>query len=327
MYLDADNTTSTGTANQWTDITANSNNGALSGDVFLNTGSTPYSVKNYTFDLGSSINLNSSAVTSLSTGDFTYVVWAKIYSLNSGSSILLSNFNNTDGDFTFGFNNNYFGYYNPSLGWTYDTSFSLQTGFWYQFALTRSSNTSRLYINGVTNVSTTDNYNYNSSVSPRLGSTVSNSGDFDGQLAIVKTYDQALTTSEILDSFNSIKHRFYLPEVTQTPTQSRTPTQTASVTVSKSQTPTQTQTPTFGSSPTSTPTNTKSVTTSRTSTSTPTYTPTNTATNTRDWTHTRTATQTPTNTRTATQSRTRTPTQTPTQTKTSTQTSTNTVTR
>ena len=326
MYLDADNTTSTGTANQWTDITANSNNGALSGDVFLNTGSTPYSVKNYTFDLGSSINLNSSAVTSLSTGDFTYVVWAKIYSLNSGSSILLSNFNNTDGDFTFGFNNNYFGYYNPSLGWTYDTSFSLQTGFWYQFALTRSSNTSRLYINGVTNVSTTDNYNYNSSVSPRLGSTVSNSGDFDGQLAIVKTYDQALTTSEILDSFNSIKHRFYLPEVTQTPTQSRTPTQTASVTVSKSQSPTQTQTPTFGSSPTSTPTNTKSVTTSRTSTSTPTYTPTNTATNTRDWTHTRTATQTPTNTRTATQSRTRTPTQTPTQTKTSTQTSTNTVT-
>ena len=79
----------------------------LSGDVFFNTGSTQNSIKNYTFELNSSIDLNSSSVTSLSTGDFTYIIWAKIYSLNSGSSILLSNLNNTDGDFTFGFNKGY----------------------------------------------------------------------------------------------------------------------------------------------------------------------------------------------------------------------------
>ena len=326
MYLDADNSSSTGTANQWTDLTSNTNNGSLSGDVFYNSGSTPSSIRNFTFDQGSSIDISSSNITSLSTNDFSYIIWAKIYSLNNGSSVLLSNFNNTAGDFTFGFYNNYFAYYNPSLGWTQDTSFTLQTGYWYQFALVRSSGTSRLYINGVTNLSTTDTYDYSSSVSPKLGSVVNSTGNFDGQMAIVKVYEKALSTAQVLQSFNNIKHRFYLPEVTQTPTQTRTPTNTATITVSISQTPTQTQTPTFGSSPTGTPTQTKSITLSKTSTSTPTTTPTNTQTNTRNWTHTRTATQTPTNTRTSTQTRSRTPTKTPTQTRTSTTTPTQSVT-
>jgi hypothetical protein len=82
-----------------------------------------------------------------------------------------------------------------------------------------------------------------------------------------------------------------IPQVTQTPTQTRT--QTPTPTKTSTSTPTQTRTPTPTSTQTRTPTQTSTPRSTYTQTSTPSNTPTNTITNTPTKTPTRTPTQTP----------------------------------
>jgi len=319
VYLDADNSESYETLNKWKDLSVNENDTDLVSEVYFNPGSNQASIKNYVFSPPGYAIFEDYTLTDRGTRDFSFIIWAKIYTFSSGYSVMFSNYNNTPGDFIFGLYNGKVTYYTPELGNFTDNDISLEPGRWYQYAVVRESNVTKIYVNSINNISTNDTSNLNSTVLPRLGYTPY-IGTLNGELAIVKTYDRALTQNEINSTYIALSHRFYTPYLSQTPTNTRTPTNTKSITVSKSYSRTPTNSNTVGATPTQTlqtqtPTSTKTTTHTYTNTLSPT--PTITSNQSPTSTRTVTPTNTPTNTQTRTQTNTRTPTNTRTNTRTS----------
>jgi hypothetical protein len=84
----------------------------------------------------------------------------------------------------------------------------------------------------------------------RWDDTLTASNFADGDLAIVKVYNEALNSSEVLQNYNNTYGRFLEPTPTPTSTPTSTPTPTPTPTI----TPTNTPTPTPTITPSSTPT-------------------------------------------------------------------------
>ena len=160
-------------------------------------------------------------------------------------------------------------------GWYNTTGFAPSLNTWYQIVGTYDGSTLRQYVNGVasggtTNVTASLQSGGEIRLMRRWDDVVSSGNLFDGDLAIVKIYNNSLNSTEILNNYNSTYNRFLEPTPTPTPTQTPTPTLT----------PTQTPTPTISVTPTITPTIsvTPSITPTKSLTPTPTITPTKTQT-------------------------------------------------
>jgi hypothetical protein len=83
-------------------------------------------------------------------------------------------------------------------------SSSLTTTTWSYIALTWSSNTLRLYVNGTLVTSRTTTGSYGTSTGPLvIGGTSTASNYFDGLLDEVRVYQRALSQSEIAADMNS----------------------------------------------------------------------------------------------------------------------------
>jgi len=299
ISLDSGNPSSySGTGSTWYDISGYGNNATLvnsptysssyDGILQFDDASLEYGTFN---DLG---NLS----------QFTVEAWFRLTSSLTGkvSSIVSNQYNSSTAvNFSIGTNNSP-NDYNLSVGfydniWYNTTGFVPQTNVWYQVVGTYDGTSLRQYINGqasggTINISANPISGGNNRLMRRWDETLSSGNLIDGDLAIVKIYSEALSSSDILDSYNSTYTRFLDVTPTPTPTQTQTSTPTSTPTNTATNTPTNTPTNTATNTPTQTPTNTitntPTVTPTNTATNTPTVTPTNTATN--------TPTQTPTNT-------------------------------
>ena len=291
LSLDSGNSSSySGTGSIWYDISGNGNNATLfnsptysssySGILQFDDASLEYGTFN---DLG---NLS----------QFTVEAWFRLTSSLTGkvSSIVSNQYNSSTAvNFSIG-TNNAPNDYNLSVGfydniWYNTTGFVPQTNVWYQVVGTYDGTSLRQYINGqasggTINISRTPISGGNNRLMRRWDETLSSGYLIDGDLAIVKIYSEALSSSDILDSYNSTYTRFIDVTPTPTPTSSVTPTPTVTPTPPSSVTPT----PTSSVTPTVTPTQTSSV------TPTPTVTPTQTTSVTPTLTVTPTITPTPT---------------------------------
>jgi len=261
LSLDSGNPSSySGTGSTWFDISGYGNNATLinsptysssyDGILQFDDASSEYGTFN---DLGS-------------LSQFTVEVWFRLTSSLTGkvSSIVSNEYNSSTAlNFSIGTNNSP-NDYNLSVGfydniWYSTTGFVPQTNVWYQVVGTYDGTTLRQYINGqasggTINISATPISGGNNRLMRRWDETLSSGNLIDGDLAIVKIYSQALSSSDILNSYNSTYTRFLDVTPTPTPTNTVTPTPTNTVTPTPSITPTIT--------PTVTPTNTPTPTTS-----------------------------------------------------------------
>lgn len=209
LYLDAANTKSYISGNTiWNDLTINNYNGTLINNPTFN----PNNNGSFTFD-----GIDDYVTTNYNKplNDFTICVWFKtIDSTNSQSARLVDKYY-IDG-FWVGRNpdnspNSWGGGVLESLP-PYGRYLTLTDGQWNFLTSIRSGTTHTLYGNGITNTTsgivsatTLDT----SSFYVARPNHVSNSY-YKGNIALVKLYNRALSSSEVLQNYNAIKSRFNL---------------------------------------------------------------------------------------------------------------------
>jgi hypothetical protein len=151
------------------------------------------------------------------------------------------------------------GFFNGA--WRTTTGFVPQTNVWYQVVGTYDGSTIRQYVNGSASGGTLNYVGASQSggeirLMRRWDETLSSGNLVDGDLAIVKIYNTALSGSQILQNYNDTYTRFMdvTPTPTVTPTNTQTPTNTVTMTPTVTPTNTQTPTNTVTMTPTATPT-------------------------------------------------------------------------
>jgi len=263
LYLDSGNSSSySGSGSVWYDLTPNNNDATL-----INS-------PTYSSSLGGILQFDDTSLeygTAPDLGDlpqWTVEVWFKLTSPLTGkvTSIFSNEFDLVNKlNFSIGTNNQptnanlAVGFFNGS--WRSTTGFVPQTNVWYQVVGTYDGSVVRQYVNGTASGGTLNYVGTPQSggvnrIMRRWDSALTAGNLVDGDLAIVKIYNTAISSSDVLESYNTNYTRFIEPS----PTPSQTPTQTPTQTSSNTPTPTPSITPTFTPSSTLTPTVTSSVT-------------------------------------------------------------------
>jgi hypothetical protein len=178
---------------------------------------------------------------------WTVEVWFRISKSLTGkvSSLVTNQYNlATKLNFSVGTNNAHSSY-NLVVGffdgaWRNTTGFVPSLNTWYQVVGTYDGSVLRQYVNGTASGGTLNYVGTPQSggevrLMRRWDDTVSSGNLIAGDLAIVKIYNQALSDSDILDSYNNTYTRFV--ELTPTPTPSVTPTLTPTITPTITPTP------------------------------------------------------------------------------------------
>jgi hypothetical protein len=95
----------------------------------------------------------------------------------------------------------------------YGIFLTLEDGLWHNIVSMRSGTTHTLYGDGITNTSSnTVSSNVLVGVNLTIGNwySLSSAQSFGGSIAVVKYYNRALSTNEVLQNFNALKTRFGL---------------------------------------------------------------------------------------------------------------------
>tara|TARA_R100000329_G_scaffold59014_1_gene53120 strand:- start:1137 stop:4745 length:3609 start_codon:yes stop_codon:yes gene_type:complete len=207
FYLDASKSMSySGSGTTWTDLSSSSNNGTLTnGPIFdsVNGGSIVFDGTNDYVQFSSDLfNPNS---------DFTISAWINIDTLSGTNSHTIVSSLDATGSFQLRYKNGtglqvVKNFVVDVAAFSY--SETLATGTWYNITVSRSSNTYTYYLNGSQVSSFTNSVTYGSS--PRtIGINRSLTNIFDGKIAQVFAYDEALTASVILSNYNAIKSSYH----------------------------------------------------------------------------------------------------------------------
>lgn len=214
LYLDAANSRSyPGTGTAWNDLSRIGSNGTLiNGPTFstANGGSIVLDGTNDFVNLG-----NSSALTS---NTLTLDCWFNLGTQNQVKYVVMKG---TDTGFardygivtTVGNNINwFFGNNNPQFV-SLTSTVTVSQNVWTNVTATRNGSLSVLYMNGMANVSSSYSFTQNDlGQQLYIGNlTIPNAGRyFQGSFSIVRLYNRALTTNEVLQNYNATKTRFGL---------------------------------------------------------------------------------------------------------------------
>lgn len=217
LHLDAGNSSSyPGSGTTWTDLTGNARNATLVNSPTYNTSNGGYlSFLDTSFQHATIVNF----------GDipqWTIEAWARATVSLTGkvTAIFCNQFNGaTKLNFSLGTNraptsyNLCAGFYNGQ--WRTTTGIALDTNIWYHHVGTYDGSIINQYVNGVLNTTTTFNGNPQTGGEIRIArrwDDVANSATnyFGGDIAIIRLYSTALTSSQVLQNYNANRVRFGL---------------------------------------------------------------------------------------------------------------------
>ena len=221
MNLDAGNASSySGTGNTWTDLTGRGNNGTIPSAIVYNSANGGY------FQFANSIGVvlpSASPDFNLGTSDFTIELWVnpnanghRLLSINGRSSTNSAAFQIIGGASGYLYSN----YGTVSSGFTW--------GAWHHVVISRISTTCSTYVDGVLKGTTTDASSLGSNIvgsdaasttSNTLGSFYSTSSylSYQGKMSIARVYkDVGLTSSQVIQNYNSIRSRYGLSSIVTT---------------------------------------------------------------------------------------------------------------
>lgn len=192
----------------WYDTSGNGNNGTISNATFSSTNSGIF-----TFGANASITKTSSTV-NLSAG-LSVELMFKSTDMNSRAQGFMQ-FNTSAGHYinfyTSGNGRLRFEvlYPNPTNGGSFLTAQTLSNNTWYNAVGTFVNGAATIYINGI--YSSNASYNAGNFSATHTGNIVIGeyAGYMSGNIAFVRIYNKALTASEVLQNYNSIKSRFGL---------------------------------------------------------------------------------------------------------------------
>ena len=214
LYLDAANRKSySGTGTSWVDLSGNNYNGSLNiGPIFSSN-----NLGSIAFDgvsTGQEVNIGSKTINFASGG--TFEIWTKI-----------DNVNRNQGFFSMNPSATYINFYSPGatnqkMRWevignsanafnAINSLTTLQNNVWYHVVgnFDPSGGSTRIYINGSLDNSQSSYTNVPSSVTSQI-SIGSYGGILDGNIAVAKIYNRALSAAEVLQNYNATKSRFGL---------------------------------------------------------------------------------------------------------------------
>jgi hypothetical protein len=209
LYLDAGNTSSyPGSGTNWSDISGNGINGVLHNLSYNNSNNGHFVFDGINDYVSFSANLPS-------TDDLTYEVWLNPSELNSSQYYALLNhdgWNNGYVHFQFLGNQLMFAL-NPKNDKLADFTFAINT--WYHIAAVLSNNSQRVsfYVNG----SLVNHEYYSGNLTPtvksttlKLGTWNADSRFYKGKIGLIRIYQRALSSAEILNNFEVSSPRFGL---------------------------------------------------------------------------------------------------------------------
>jgi hypothetical protein len=221
LNLDAGSRASyVGTGTSWYDLSNSGFNSTLVGSpTFAGTGSSGY----FVFDSNTkSATFNTSLLSGYSAG----TIECSVYITNLSSSFILARQRNGVNTFSVLSVGNYTDaggqlatgtagivyYHNKNAQTVLSSSTALQVNTWYRLAITFTTSSVILYINGVQDATVSGDYSVPSDTStdPRVGAWIKDGTNYpmNGRLAQVQFYNRALTASEILQNFNFYRTRY-----------------------------------------------------------------------------------------------------------------------
>ena len=192
----------------WKDISDNGNNGTLTGGVTYDSGNSGSLLFNGSTGYVSKSNPPSSLINWYSQ-NYTIQCWFNATTLtataNGGSSLCGNADPSTNAEYwSFGPSSNgkiklYF--YSGTVN-VINSNSTVLTNSWYNITFTKNSTTLTIYINGISDISTTLTVTPQSSPSyPFIIGSVAN-GKFNGKISNIQIYNRALSSTEIYQLYN-----------------------------------------------------------------------------------------------------------------------------
>lgn len=210
LQLDAANRNSyptTGTT--WTDLSGRNNNGTL---ISTNYGNNFGGNISFSGTLTSYITTTNNGSLTFGSGDFSVECWFNTngVSQTNNAALVCVNAIASANNWQFSFSTNILSYFYNSIS-SVATTYSATTSGWTHLLLTRIGVTTRIYINGVFNVSTNAATSTYSDISGfKLGQNRGSNAFYNGAISIVRAYNIGLSPSEVLQNYNALKTRFGL---------------------------------------------------------------------------------------------------------------------
>jgi len=211
LYLDAANRKSyPGTGTSWSDLSGNGLDGTIANSPTFNSslGTFEFDGVDQYVNLGDVLDFEDS---------LTHEVWF-MRSSNATTNLRLT----SKGAGSTGTSNQGFGFFgsNTSINWstniggtryTISTSISIDTWYCVTGTVDQPGTTQKIYLNGEEKNSTTVVAgSLSSAQSFSVGSYQNTSLYWEGKIALVRTYNKALSAQEVLQNYNALKGRFGL---------------------------------------------------------------------------------------------------------------------
>ena len=207
LALDAANNKSyPGSGTTWTDLSGNNNTGTLvNGPTFsnLNGGSIVFDGTN------DCVTLATNSVFNFGTGNFSIFCWIKTSKVSDYSTIFALD-DGATGDGILFYITSVTGVFRTWVaGNAQNTLISIANGNWNHVGITRSSGTVYQYINGTSAGNFSSAGTVRTNQTPRYGNYDSSNGYiYQGNIAMSQIYNRALSTTEVLQNYNSTRIRF-----------------------------------------------------------------------------------------------------------------------
>jgi hypothetical protein len=212
LYLDAANTKSyVSGSTSWSDISRGGNNGTLVNGPTYSSANGGFIVFDGTNDY-TSFNIDASRI--YNAGELTFSIWYKVASSGADTSLL-----------EIGGNYNNWSFYWDLVDPTGSLSFSVtgdyvnrvisttntKTGAWFNSCGTFSSNSAKIYTNGILQ-GTRNSISLLNQSGTLEGRIANDSGNhvMGGNVALTQIYNRALSANEVLQNYNATKTRFGL---------------------------------------------------------------------------------------------------------------------